>query len=112
MSFKKVLSLVDGQVIDQKDDADGIAPSVDIADAGVYDTEISDFTGDLTIDAGDDSTIASCHVASGTQVIALSGSAEFNASKDNASTINVYVEDGSIQIQNNTGGSISVSARL
>jgi len=113
MSYKKVLSVVGSEVVDQCDLKDGLAPAETIADSGVLDTGISDFSGHLVADVGEDSTIAACHVASDAQVISgLTGSAAFNAAKDNASTINIYVEGGTIQVQNLSGAAISLSARL
>lgn len=111
--YKKVLALVDGEVIDQKDDMTGIAPSIAIADAGVLDTGISDFTGHFNIDLGSDSAIIPCTIASDAEVLGTKiGAAVITTTKDTASSVNVYVEDGNIKIQNLTGGSVDVTARL
>lgn len=110
MSYFKVLSLVGGQVIDKDVDESGIMPAVTIANAAVYDTGISGLTGSIALSIGTDSTNVSCHVAADAQVIALSGSAKFNAAKANANTVNVYVENGVIKIQNLTGAAIELKA--
>jgi hypothetical protein len=111
--YKKVLAQVGSEVVDQCDERTGLAPSQAIADAATLDTGISDFTGHISVDAGADSAIVECYVTAGVQIIgAVTGGAEFSATKDNVSTLNIYVEGGSIIIQNSTGGDLEVSARL
>lgn len=111
--YKKALSVVNGEVIDQKDDKTGLSPAETIADDGVYDTGIDAFTGSFNISLGDDSAVALCHVASGTQVISsVTGSSALSDTKDTDTKVNVYVEGGSIKIQNLSGDAVVVEARL
>jgi len=111
--YKKVLSQVGSEVVDQCDERTGLAPAELIANGGDLDTKISSFTGSLSVITSDNSGIASCYVTSGVQVIgSVTGGVGLSDSKDNASTLNVYVESGSIRIQNNTGSDVLVEARL
>jgi len=111
--YKKVLSQIGSEVIDQCDERTGVAPAQVIANGEALDTKMAGFTGSLSVMTADDSGIATCYVTAGVQVIgSVTGGAGLSDTKDNASTINVYVESGSIKIQNSTGSDISVEARL
>lgn len=113
MSFKTVLSVINGEVIDSLDTKAGTTVPTAIASTEVFDTEIDSFTGIITLSIGDDSGVVTCYKTAGVQVVgAVSGGAEFSDTEDNASTLNVYVEDGNIKLQNLTGADIEVSARL
>lgn len=113
MSYKKALSLVDGEVIDQVDQKTGIAPAIELANSEVYDTGIDAFTGSITVSVEGEGAIATCHVASSAQVISgVAGSSVFSGTEDTASSVNVFVSGGTIQIQNLTGSDVSISARL
>lgn len=113
MSFKKVLSVVNGEVIHQDDNKTGITPSVSIADAEIFDTGIDAFVGNLSVKTEEDGVVALCSIASGVQVIeSVTGSAEFSDTKATATKVNVYVEGGTIRVQNLTGDAISLEARL
>ena len=119
MSYKKAISVVDGQVIEECDLLDGFSPAVTIADNAVYSSGVTDLTGYATFVAGDDSCIIPFHkhnaaLVAGTKI----GSADFTTTKDNQNsgtdteTINVYVENGELIIQNKTGASITLSVRF
>lgn len=113
MSFKKVLAVINGEVIDQQDDKTGIAPPMVIASTETLDTGIDAFTGNMSVSIGDDSGIATCYVTAGVQVVgSVTGGAEFSDTEDNASTLNIYVDGGNIILQNLTGADVTVSARL
>lgn len=113
MSFKKALSLVGGEVVDQLDGRTGVTPAVSLADAEVYDTGVSAYTGHVYIETESDGAIIPCHVAAGVEVVGdVIGSSEFSNAKDTADKVNVYVEGGTIQIQNSTGDVVSIKARL
>jgi len=113
MSYKKAISVVDGQVIEECDLLDGFSPAVTIADDAVYSSGVTDLTGYATFVAGDDSCIIPFHkhnaaLVAGTKI----GSADFSTTKDTASKINVYVESGQFKIQNKTGANITLSVRF
>jgi len=113
MSYKIAKSLVNNRVIDECDLQDGINPAVAIAVDDVYETGVTDFTGYATFVAGDDSCMIPFYIynaglVAGTKI----GSATFNTSKDNSSTINIYVESGELKIQNKTSAEISISLRF
>ena len=113
MSYKKAISVVDGQVIEECDLLDGLSPAVTIADDAVYSSGVTDLTGYATFVAGGDSCIIPFHkhnagLVAGTKV----GSADFSTTKDTASKINVYVESGELKIQNKSGASITLSVRF
>jgi hypothetical protein len=113
MSYKKAISVVNGQVIEECDLLDGFSPAVTIADDAVYSSGVTDLTGYATFVAGGDSCIIPFHkhnagLVAGTKV----GSADFSTTKDTASKINVYVESGELKIQNKSGASITLSVRF
>lgn len=111
--YKTVLGIVNGEVIDKEDNKTGVQPSVIVADAGIFNTTIADFTGNLKVLTSADSVNAGCSIAAGVQVIdAVTGSAEFSATKATATKVNVYVEAGTIQVQNLTGADINLTIRL
>lgn len=113
MSFKTLLSVINGEVIDSQDTKAGTSVPVAIASTEVFDTEIDSFTGTLTISIGDDSAVVPCYKTAGVQVVGtVAGGAEFSGTKDTASKLNIYVEDGNIVLQNLTGADVEVSARL
>jgi hypothetical protein len=71
------------------------------------------FTGSLSVMTADDSGIATCYVTAGVQVIgSVTGGAGLSDTKGTASKLNVYVEGGTIKIENQTGADVSVEARL
>lgn len=112
-NYEKVLALVDGEVIVEQDNVTGIAPAMAIADDGILDTGIDAFLGHLAISTDEDGAIAGCSIASGVQVIdSVTGSAVFSDAKSTDTKINVYVEDGTVQVENLTGAEISVKVRL
>lgn len=112
---KRVIGVVGGEVIDQNIERTGVSPAITLANAGVFDTEASAVTGHLLIvDAtAESSAIAICHINAGAQVIAsITGSSDISDTKDTASKVNVYVEGGTIQIQNLTGAEAIISANI
>jgi hypothetical protein len=110
--YKKVLAQVGSEVIDQCDERTGLSPAQVIADGVDIDTKITSFTGTLSVVGENSSGLATCYVDASQQIIALVGGSGLSDSKDNSSTLNVYVEGGSIRIQNKTGSEASVEARL
>lgn len=124
MSYDIVKSLVDGQVIDQHDQVDGVSAAVKIENNAVYETGVTDFTGYVKFVAIpyasgelDDSETSSCMIpfhkhnaglVAGTKI----GSADFSTTKDTSSKINIYVESGELKIQNTTSADISISFRF
>ena len=113
IGYRKVLSQVGSEVVDQLDERTGVAPAQVIADGEALDTKMAGFTGSLSVMTADDSGIATCYVTAGVQVIgSVTGGAGLSDTKGTGSKINVYVEGGTIQIENQTGADISVEARL
>ncbi len=113
MSFKKVLAVFNGEVVDQQDDKTGIVAPQAIASTETLDTGISEFTGHMSVSIGDDSGIAVCYKTAEVQVVgSVVGGAEFSSTKDTASKLNIYVEGGNIIFQNLTGADVSVTCRL
>ena len=113
IGYRKVLSQVGSEVVDQLDERTGVAPAQVIADGEALDTKMAVFTGSLSVMTADDSGIATCYVTSGVQVIgSVTGGAGLSDTKGTASKLNVYVEGGTIKIENQTGADVSVEARL
>lgn len=114
MSYKKAISVVNGQVIEECDLLDGFSPAVTIANDAVYSSGVTDLTGFATFVAGDDSCMIPFHKESGVLIDGnIIGSPTFDGTKDNSLTINVYVDsDGELKIQNKSGASISLSVRF
>lgn len=66
----------------------------------------------VTDETNSESAVFSLHQASGVPVTAKSyGSAAINATKDNASTINVYVESGEVVVQNKLAASADINVK-
>lgn len=64
------------------------------------------------VDAGDDSTIIKVKATGGTVATELIGaSTNITVTKDNADTINVYVEDDVVKVQNLLGSEIDVAVK-
>ena len=115
MGNKKILGFFGNVPIDAKEEQAGFTPSVSIANAAIVDTSISDFSGLMILEDVDNghSAIAQVHKNANAVVISsVTGSAEINDTKDNASTINIYVEGGTIQVQNLSGSAVNVRARV
>lgn len=124
MSYKIVKSVVGGRVIEECDHQDGINPAVTIANDAVYDTGVTSFTGYATFvaasynsDGSLSSDYSSCmipfHENNGSFEIGTKiGSAYFSTTENNTDSINVYVEDDELKIQNKTGAAISLSVRF
>lgn len=71
-------------------------------------------TGQLSItdETNGDSAVFSLHQASDASVIAKSyGSALIGDTKDNAATINVYVEGGVVKIQNKLAAAVDINVK-
>ena len=72
-------------------------------------TGITEDTGILVIKVATKSAIFALHNEAGTPTTAkLAGHALFNASKDNASTINVFWDTDQLKIQNKTAGTVAI----
>lgn len=126
MGYSIVKSLVNGQVIDQHDQVDGISAAVKIESSAVYATGITDFTGYAKFVAipyyanGElnDLASSSCiipfhkHNAGLVAGTTIEGSSDFSTTKDTSSKINIYVESGELKIQNTTSADISISFRF
>lgn len=115
MGYKQLKAVVSGQTIDSYEDLAGVVPSQTLANSGVYDTGIESLTGFLTVEdsTNGDSAIATVHLNGDTLTIAsVAGSSSITATKDTASSVNVYVESGSIQIQNLSGASAVITAKI
>jgi len=125
MSYDIVKSLVNGQVIDQHDQVDGVSAAVKIENDAVFETGVTDFTGYVKFVAIpyasgelDDSETSSCiipfHINDKVLQIGTTteGSSDFSLTKDTGSKINIYVESGELKIQNKTGADISINLRF
>jgi hypothetical protein len=87
-------------------------------EAGVIDTGVvvTDFAGvgnyivsdDTT---GDGGTISVIETAGTLSTVKLSGPAVITVTKDTASSVNVYIEDGVLKVQNLTGGAIDLTVK-
>lgn len=112
MGYKKAEALVNGEVIDSCDLITGVKPVLTIADGDAYDTGVEGFTGTIIVE-GEDSAIVTCYQTAGAQVIgSVTGGANVSDTKDTASKLNVYVEGGSIVVQNNTGEDLAIKAKF
>lgn len=112
---KKVIGVVDGQVVDTQQEQTGVASNFELVSDEVIDTKISNYTGILVVEdlTNGDGARALAHVANNAQVVSeLTGSDDFNGSKDNANTINVYVESGTVKIQNKRTTAVTIGTRL
>lgn len=79
---------------------------------GVAELAIKNDTGVLNVSIGTASASYNIHLHGGNGVIAKGfGSATLTATKDNASTVNVYYEAGVIKIQNKTAGTVSATIK-
>ena len=112
MSNKKVLSVIGGEVIMSHEDQAGVIPAVTIADSAVVDLGAF-YSGVWVVEITDESAILTSTIsgASGT-IDRVAGSAVISDTKDTASSINVYVESDTIQIQNLTGADVIISAKI
>lgn len=80
-----------------------------IAAAAVLSTGLTQKTGLLAVRIATKTAIFALYDDAGTPTTSkLAGNAIFNASKDNASTINVYWDTDQVKIQNKTTGSITI----
>jgi len=89
--------------------------SLALADAAVFTTAIDDNAGMLVVrdKTTTDSTVFLIVDTGGTVATQQLGTnANFNIAKDNAGTINVYVETGVVKIQNNSGGVVDIGVML
>ncbi len=112
MSNKRVLSVIGGEVIMSHEDQAGVIPAVAIADAGVVDLGAF-YSGVWVVEVTDESAIlASTEDGGSGSIDKLAGSASVATTKDTASSINVYVESDTIQIQNLTGAEVIISAKI
>lgn len=113
MSYKKAISVVGGQVIEECDLLDGFSPAVEIAGNAVYSSGVKDLTGYAKFVVSNDSCIIPFHkhnaaLVAGTKI----GSSDFSTTKGTTSKINVYVESDELKIQNKTDASITLSVRF
>lgn len=112
---KKVIAVVGGEVIDNIQEQTGLIPALTLADGDAVNAGLKGVTGHLAIKdlTADSSALAVCHVDEGLQVIDnLAGAGTISDSKDTASSVNVYVESGSIFVQNTTGADVEVSIEI
>lgn len=85
-----------------------------VADAGILTTEIGENAGVVIVkdETTTDSAIFAIVDTAGTVATELIvTNASFNAAKDNASTINCYVEGGVVKVQNNSGGAVDLTVK-
>ena len=112
MSNKRVLSVIGGEVIMSHEDQAGVIPAVTIADSAVVDLGAF-YSGVWVVEVTDESAIlASTEDGGSGSIDKLAGSASVSTTKDTASSINVYVESDTIQIQNLTGADVIISAKI
>lgn len=108
----KVLGLIGGEVVRSYDEQAGVNPAQVLADAAIADTGAA-ISGVWIVESGDDSAVLASSSDGGTvSVSKIAGSASISVAKDTASSINVYVEGGTIQIQNTTGADATISAKI
>lgn len=82
-----------------------------LADAAVAVSELDTTTGIVLVEdtTNGDSAVISVHNAGGTPALGkVAGVAGIAVAKDTASSVNVYIEDGVIKVQNSTGAEIDV----
>jgi len=114
MSHKVLLGVFGGQTVDAQEERTGLIPQT-MEDAAVIDTTVSSAVGHISIEneTANTSGIAAVYMIAGAITIAdLSGGAGVSIAKDTANSVNVYVEGGTIQVQNLTGGEASVKAQI
>lgn len=102
--YKKVLSLIGGQVVDQFESVDGIVSPIVIGIGETIDTGISDFTGTLHLSDGTDSQSVPCNIAAGVQAIGTAVGI--------TTEMTVAVAAGSITVENISGAEATISLRL
>lgn len=100
----------------------GSVSTTGLADAGIFETELNPTIGFVFVKDGTTTGTAVFLIKdiAGTVTTELIGTnAAFKAAKDNASTINVYIEsDGGspaknvIKVQNNSGGALDISVSV
>jgi hypothetical protein len=76
--------------------------------------QIQTGTGNLVVTnvTAENSAVISLHLAAGVPVVSkLYGAASITITKDNASTINVYVDAGVIKIQNNLATTAEINVK-
>jgi len=80
-----------------------------LADTAIGTSIISEKCGTLLVQAGDDSGVFAIKNTDATVATELlSGSTNITATKDNADTLNVYVEGGVVVVQNLLGSEVTV----
>lgn len=82
-----------------------------LADEGVLTTALAIKTGLVTVsdETNEKSAVFTVHNAGGTVTVTkLNGDAALTKTKDTASSVNLYVEDGVFKVQNLTGAEANV----
>lgn len=82
-----------------------------LADAAVVASAIDATTGILLVEdtTNGNSAVVSVHNAAGTPTLTkVNGVAGIAVAKDTATSINVYIEDGVIKVQNSTGAELDI----
>lgn len=85
-----------------------------LANAEVLTSDIDEKTGLLLVEdnTNDNGGVVSLHNNGGTATpTKQAGAAAITIAKDTASSVNVYVEDGVVKVQNLTGGAIDLTLK-
>ena len=114
MSHKVLLGVFGGQTVDAQEEKTGVIPQT-MANAAIIDTGVGSAVGHLVIEnlTANNSGVAAVFNTSGVATIAgFNGATGVTVAKDTASSLNVYVESGTIRIQNLTGGEIRARVQI
>jgi hypothetical protein len=100
--------VVEHEVVETKGNVSGT-----LADAGVFDAGPAS-TGVVTVEEtvnGNSGTFDVINTAGTLSTVKRNGPVLFTHTKDTAASINVYVENGNLQVQNLTGADINVTVK-